>query len=142
MFRSNRDAEVERTHVDLDGAHADTRVHLRAVPVSVRASGKRRLVDVDATLAWLDALGQLELHRLRRKQSTCEVCAAPLPPAPVALGPVTLDTPADTTGTVTLTAAARVCPACGAAHVARLEQFASDFMDAVIDAMTSAGVER
>lgn len=144
MFgRKSRDPEIERIRVDLDGAFADVRVHLDGVPVSVRASGQRRLVDPDATIAWIDAVDQgLDLGELRRKSSACPSCGGPRPDGPVAFGPVTLDTPADTAGILTVTTQALLCTACGARYVATIAQFRSDVMDALIDALAHGEVKR
>lgn len=129
--------------MDLTGRFDEVEVRLRRVAVSRRASGALKLADPDATVDWLNtAEVQLELQRTPRRGSACANCGAELPVEPRAWSPSPLEVPGEHTGPIEVTTPARVCPACGTVHVPRVEQFYSDYLDAIIAAMGAAGVER
>lgn len=129
--------------MDLHGRFDHVEVRLHDVAVSRRESGALKLADPDATMDWLNtAEVQLDMRRVPRRGSACVACGGELPAEPSPWSPPPLEVPGDHTGPIEVSAPARVCDACGAVHVARVEQFYSDYLDAIIAAMEASSVER
>ncbi|MBS3939354.1 MAG: hypothetical protein KG028_00160 [Actinobacteria bacterium] len=129
--------------MDLRGRFDDVEVVLHDVAVSRRESGALRLADPDATVDWMHtAEVQLDVHRLPRRDLACVGCGTGLPTEPEAWSPQPLEVPGGHTGPVEVSAPAHVCENCATVHVRRVEQFYSDYLDAIIAAMEAAGVAR